>query len=470
MTLTIGADGALTAHVPTEIVFRDGEGIRPVCPFFELHAEYDDAQGRQATAPLTLALLESWGATAADIVWSVVLGNLKAFHYTRRRGDRVEAKARIAADQHARIALQGVSPTDDGEPVVRASHPLPMGEIQIPRPDSQHPEMRLRFYPPAGHIYGPENLAERIDELEFGYQDNKEWQGFSLPPERLIVNPAASWPRYVPSMANVGPFNEYDYRNTPGGLLAAPISPIPWRPDDGPRQRSLGLLDDVSDGFVACEARINGTVFTARARIVVGPPDFAPANRPPVSLADNLADRELRDEPRQASWSDEELAAAVLDIFERAFETSDLMHRDYQNLRSRNTNDREYSGQGRGTWLDPEDLDTLLWPAPDAASIRNGLSTGMPVVEAGTRQHRRHNVMMFLADRMRENPQVFDQWIRRPLDPAPFYDKRMPALMRGSDGRPHHLTRRQWELFRLWIKRIRDAAPNAGPAPPGAGD
>ena len=52
-----------------------------------------------------------------------------------------------------------------------------------------------------------------------------------------------------------------------------------------------------------------------------------------------------------------------------------------------------------------------------------------------------------LEDRLREAPDLMDRWLRPPLDPNPFFDRRMPALMRGSDGRPIHLTRRQYELL-----------------------
>lgn len=466
-TLTIDDDGTVSASVQREILFRDENGIRPVCPFFELHGEYIDGAGIARTGPITVGLLAGWGSSPADVVWSVHLGNLKAFHYTRRVADRIDAKVSVAGNVHSRVALLGWSPDGDTEPLIRRNRPMPMGAIQVPKPDAAHPEIRLRFYAPKGHIYGPEDLVGRIEELDFDIRINAEWRAFALPVDRLIVNPNATWPRYVPSVADVGPFNERDYRNTPGGLLAAPASAIPWLPEGEIRERSLGLVDDVSDGIISCDVRVKGQTVSARARIVVGPPDFAPANRPPVSLADNLADRELRDGPRQSRWSDDDLTTIVLDIFERAFETSDLMHRDYQNWRSIRTNNNEFSEQGSRAWLDVEDLEKLLWSSPDPGSVSDGLSDGMPIVHSGTRQHRRHNAVTFLVDRMRENPQIFDEWIRRPLDPLPFYDKRMPALMRGSDGRPHHLTRRQWELVRLWITQIRAGTIAAGMPPPG---
>lgn len=60
----------------------------------------------------------------------------------------------------------------------------------------------------------------------------------------------------------------------------------------------------------------------------------------------------------------------------------------------------------------------------------------------------------FLEQRFREDPGLLDRWIRAPLEPSRFYDKRMPPLMRGSDGRPYHLTRRQWNILRAWVARL----------------
>jgi hypothetical protein len=474
LTFTVAPDGALSAHVPDRIVFRDSEGIRPVAPFFELHGEWTDASGAEASGPLTPALLASWGATPADVSWSVHIANLKAYHYTREPGDRVEAKVTVRGDEHTRVALLGFSPVDAAAPLIGAARPLPMGAVQAPAPSAEYPELRLRFYPPRGRIYGPTDANERVlaldyeHETPFGSRPNAEWRDFALDPDCLIANPDAHWSRYVSALSELGPFPGADPRNTPSSLLAAPYSPIAWA---GERMlsRSLGLVDDVGDGVVACSVTVRGIALTALARIVVGPPDFAPANRPPVSLADNLADREARDSVRSETWTDEELAGAVLDILERAYETSDLMHRDYQNWRSHSTNARTFAREGTRSGLDEEDLDGLLWPRPDRAAVAQGASDGLPISHAGTRQHRRYNALEFLADRLRENPDLIDQWVRRPRDPKPYFDKRMPALMRGSDGGPQHLTRRQYEIIRLWAERLRQNTTAAGAGRPGAG-
>jgi len=470
-TLDIASDGTVSSSTPDTIIFRDNEGIRPVCPFFELHADWINEAGIPHSGPVTEVLLGEWGIALSDIEWKVELGNLKAFHYTYAAGDRIQGQAVVRADHHNRTTVMGSSPSGSTPPLVSVERGMPLGVIQAARPNEEFPEIRLRFYAPSGAIYGPEDLSERLKTLNYdvevaGNKPNAEWRGFKLPDSNLIVNPAASWPQYVPDAATLGPFFNDDYRNTPSGLLAAPYFSIPWIKDTPLLQRSLGLVDDVSDGFVKCKFKLKEKEFIAVSRVVVGPPDFAPANRPPVSLADNLADREDRKGPRDFDgWTQAELGEIVLDILERALETSDLMHRDYQNARAVRTNMNELAEAGSRSPFDADDLRSMLWPVPDATLIKEGRISGMSLSEAGTWKHRRFATLEYLEDRFRENPTVFDQMIRRPVDPNGYYDRRMPALTRGSDGRPLHLTRRQWEIFRLWIAGLKAAAPAAGMQP-----
>jgi hypothetical protein len=77
----------------------------------------------------------------------------------------------------------------------------------------------------------------------------------------------------------------------------------------------------------------------------------------------------------------------------------------------------------------------------------------MPVSQLGQRKHRRYNAIEYLRDRLKEEPDLIEKWLRLPRDNEPLFDRRMPALMRGSDGQPMHLTRRQYQLIRLWAGR-----------------
>jgi hypothetical protein len=294
-------------------------------------------------------------------------------------------------------------------------------------------------------------------ETDGGPLDNADWRGFDLPDARKIVNPDARWARLNLDEEGPPPVGPGDNRNNPSGLSA---SLLETRQDtEGSRvvRISMGLVDDVSDGLLTC--RLAG--LTATARIVVAPPDFAPMNRPIVSLQDGLADRDLRAGARGAAVSDEDLEALVADIFERALETSELMNKDAQNDRSRNTNrlarpPRDLPAPQRD--FEPIPRDTL-WPTIDSRSSANPAPAipfsgdAMPVSDLGNRKHRRYNALEYLRDRLREEPELLERWIRAPRDASQYYDRRMPPLMRGSDGQPMHLTRRQYELIKLWVSR-----------------
>ncbi|GAA6179576.1 hypothetical protein NBRC116594_10140 [Shimia sp. NS0008-38b] len=82
----------------------------------------------------------------------------------------------------------------------------------------------------------------------------------------------------------------------------------------------------------------------------------------------------------------------------------------------------------------------------------------MPVSMLGQRKHRRYNAIEYFRDRLREEPGLIEKWIRIPRAPERFYDRRMPALMRGSDSNAMHLTRRQYDLIQLWAKRQREGS------------
>lgn len=475
-TLTLAEDGTVSSDVPNTVVFRDDDGAwRPVCPFFELHGSWD-LDGQSHEGPITKAVLADNGFSLLDLRWTVTLGNLKAYHFTLDEGDRISATVTIEGDDTTRNTLVGSSPDEPGrEPLIPAATPMPMGEVQLAKPtdDDSFPELRLRFYPPKGLTYGPASLPQKLaaaadPRLDPSvnpqadlrtWEHNAEWFGYELPPAQQVVNPNARWAQLNLDTEGPPPAGAGDPRNAPGGLSAS-LYELRGGPQDAVANRiSMGLVDDVSDGVVQCS--VGGLV--AIARIAVGPPDFAPMNRPLTSLQDGLADRMLRGDVRDNPPGDAELEAIVADIFERALETSDLMNKDAQNDRARGTNfDREdpantdlpnplpgFESNPRNTlWASSNDRVTAR-PAP-AGSLQ---VDAMPVSFKGQRSHRRYNSIEYLRDRLREEPDLIEKWLRPARDPSPFFDRRMPALMRGSDGDPMHLTRRQIEMIRLWAAR-----------------
>lgn len=417
-TLSVADDGTVTAAVPAEVVFKDEVGFRPVCPFFELHAEWEDEDG-SGSGPVTPDVLSRFGLTPADLSWTVGVANLKAFHYTLDDGDRIAATVTLRGDHTAPQALAGTSPADAASPLVPPGQQVPLGAVQLTRPTSTFPELRLRFTPAAGHVYGPTNLADRT-------------QDYPLPPERTILNPAASWCGFTLTGDDVDP------RTNPSGLFAGAES-----------NESLGLVDDVCDGLVTCS--LPGAM-TGVARVAVGPPIFAPDRRPVVSIADGLTDRVDRAavlDPAYVEGNEERTSLEVRDLMERALETMANMNVDVQNDRSR----LENAAIARARGLPPEDAaDKTLPPEPPV------LGRPLPLTEKGRQPHRRFVALEVFEDILREHPELLPRRVREPLTTDRYYDMKMPYAMRGSDRYPLHLTRRQYALLQAWARHLRQKA------------
>lgn len=422
------------ARAFNRIDLKDEDGrFFPVCPFFELHGAWTQ-DGEEAEGPITRAVIEDAGLSLADVRWTVAVANLKAYHYTLQDGDRVEATVEVTAADTRSRDLQGLSPPVAGERLVLGPSGVRFGKVQTVRPTDALPGLRLRVSAPEGVVYAPMDVGQRIAA-------DPNWSGFDIPVERRIVNPNGSWAKHrIPADAP-GPLAG-DLRVNPRGLAAT------FRPSPGVAQ-ALGLLDDVSDGIVTCQV---AALPAAHARIAIGPPDFSPGSRPFVSLQDGLSDRVGRDAARADDVGFDELQEIVADIFERALETSDLMNKDAQTERAHGTN------EGMGQALPPPSSDFeqppifTLWPRSGAATSIPGRVDALPVSFLGQRKHRRLNALEYVKDRLRDDPAFVARWVRSPLDDSAFYDRRMPALMRGSDSRPMHLTRRQYELVRRWAE------------------
>lgn len=459
-TLEIAADGTITSSIPNEVILKDNEGFRPVCPFFELWGEWEK-DGTTSKGQITEAVLQDLGLGLADVAWAVELGNLKPYHITLREQDKIAARTEMTAAETTRHPVFGKSPPGD-DTLVTHTDGIPMGEAQPAKPNASFEGLRLRFYPPKGILYGPPDIKERIEAVITANPTttsfNARWRNLEMPTDRQRINSDSGWATHNFLKTNVPPLGPGDGRLNPGGLVAS-LTLAVNADGNSVETQSIGIVDDVGDGVVSCT--IAG--LTARASLAVGPPDFAPANRPVVSLQDGLSDRELRAEVRGDVPADDDLEAIVADIFERALETSELMNKDAQNYRARGVNNREYLQDQQLPNPSPDfeaDPFATLWPiwteptpAAGPQPIDPGNVDAMPVTFLGQRKHRRYNAVEYLRDRLKEEPELIEKWLRPPRPPFPFYDRRMPALMRGSDRHAMHLTRRQYELIQIWAKK-----------------
>ena len=317
VTLSVQRDGSIFPYVPGHLRFKDGGLYRPVAPFFELWVVVQD-EGEAAAAepkptPLTHKLLREIGGSLEGVAWVVSVANLKA---ARRTGDRAcsfSAEIRLHGDQYAARPLLAWSPrAPGGEPLVLAERPILLGHAQVIRPIAANEMgvdldvLRFRFTPASGEVYGPPGA-------DTGPAPGTMRDHLIVRPENRILNPNASWISYDADYArfnNPEPSDTYDGADIGSG-------------------RSWGVVDDTCDGIIEAQVVIDGVRKVARARIVTAPPDFAPDRRPFVSLADDLADRELAMPDVDAAVT----LAEIADLFRRVFETVSLFNLDA--LRSR---------------------------------------------------------------------------------------------------------------------------------------
>jgi len=130
---------------------------------------------------------------------------------------------------------------------------------------------------------------------------------------------------------------------------------------------------------------------------------------------------------------------------ERIFETMGMMNVDAQNLRARRENANIAQQQG----LPPNAAQDKAFPAMDPV-----LGRPLPLTELGRQQHRRFVSLEAFENVLRENPDLLANIVREPMTGNKYYDQQMPALMRGSDRYPMHISRRQYDLLMAWVQRL----------------
>ncbi|NRR29846.1 hypothetical protein HSX11_06570 [Oxalobacteraceae bacterium] len=271
-TLDVQPDGTVQPRMPKRLTFRDGEHIRPLCPFFELWAKVGEAGSDRSTwqaVPLTPALLKEFGGAPSDLVLHFNAVNSKA---ARRRNDPdlrfgTFPPVSLRGDQHAALAISGSSPPDAARPLLQDGRSIPLGSLRFlrskPQPAPQATPwtddvnvevMRFRFTPPAGRFYGPPAAAQA-----------RTHAGRSL-----VAVPA-----------------ECAFLNGEVGWLEQPVPP-----QSGDAAMLLDVVDDTSDARISVELSLPGRpVLRTRATLFVAPPDFALSQRPAPTIGEDLRER-----------------------------------------------------------------------------------------------------------------------------------------------------------------------------------
>jgi len=367
------------SYTPESVRFRDELGrVKPVAPFLELWADVGDT-----LVPVTTRLLDDAGFSLADVEWRVRVGNHKAFRRTGREADKIDAD--VTVRNHRVTPLLGACAN------FLPGKTLPFGDVQFLRPTKEFPEIRLRFTPAKGLIYGANDARTRAEDVADVVYDTRRgtWSGYSdddTNPSALITNP--------------------------GGIYAN---------TDDSRTTARGYLDDECDGIV--EVRIRNTELAHFARIGAGPPDYAPDSFPVRTIADELEQMllgpDVLDGQASPEWTEE--------IVRRAFETVRLQNTAVLNgnpvvngsaANSMATQDTR-AGRAAEPIMAPAIVDNLA-----VRALHQSVFTAL-----------RSDAAAWFAAVIREYDKVGD------LTNAGR--RKMPAMMRGSDGLHLALTRRQ---------------------------
>lgn len=405
--------GELKAHTPRKIVFKDAESLddktgkaHPVAPFLELFAITDEAPDE--LVPVTEDLLSASGHSLDDICWDVEVGNIKIFRRTGDENDKMYASI-TDIKSHELKRLEGHCNN------FLSDKTLPLGTIQYIKPSTDFPELRLRFTPAAGKVYGSSltrfnGTKEEIDPILNGRKDDPilydiskgQWHGYKegSTPNPLFTNPAQIFAGY----------SFTDKEN------------VTW-------QVSWGYLDDECDGMVTAKLKSKtGETLTAKAHISAGPPSYAPDTLPIRVVSDELEQILLSTDIEGEVTLDE-----AEDIIRRAFETIRLMNTTIMNGNSyegklnvastmlrQNTND---FGRLYEPIMAPSIVDNIALRILHER-VFNGLSTG---------------ASPWFADLLRRPDEIGD------LSAKAL--RKMPALMRGADGRSLTFTHRQINMI-----------------------
>ncbi len=390
-------------YTPAKISFKDDRQlIRPVAPFLEVFARTSDDES--ALVPLTPALLKKHGASFERLSWSAAVGNLKIFRRTRDRKDRIEASIAPGRD-HRRTPLVGHCAH------FRKGKVLPLGFVQFIQPTAKYPEIRLRYTPAAGKVYGSSRRRHVTTTRE---EDDPVITSDDL----VLYNSGrggGKWRGYRDSGAPT--------TTNPGSIYAG------FEDAEG-NQVSWGYLDDECDGYVAVQLDLgHGKKLSAHAHIGAGPPAFAP---------DTLPVRAVSDELEQMLYG-----VSIEPDRYTLEEAADLVRRGLESVRLLNTtvmNGNPVNGrlEVASTMVsqDTNDFERIYQPIA-ATSIVDNLAL------------RALHERVFGALLTGTAP-WFPDLMRKPEEIGDLSDqarRKMPAMMRGADARGLTFTRRQIDLI-----------------------
>jgi hypothetical protein len=392
------------SRIPKKITFKQNGCIRPVAPFLEVFALTE----KGVLEPLTLDLLGRNKLDVSGLSWSVSVANRKIVRRTNDKYDLVAAEIGWFSN-HAPQQLKGhcknfISPESF----------VDFGHVRFIKPTEKFPQIRLRFTPARGLIYGPDESVPPVPDPN------------PVPEERAIYNHKKAWAGFEVT-------SKLQNETLPPSLFAI-VPPAPsWLNDN--KAVSRGYFDDACDGFVEVRLALRDKSFlTAVARISSGPPAVVPDSYFVRSLADDLEQaihgpKVRDDEPHEVT------RARAEDIIRRAYETVRFM-----NVAVMNGN----NFQGRPALL----LDSM--PEEEAADTERAIRPIMGPGTVDTLAILALHEQVYAALRGGAEP-WFLRLLRQPDEVADYTDRgrrKMPALMCGADNSYLALTYRQIDTIR----------------------
>jgi hypothetical protein len=392
-------------HIPDNIRFKDeNKKIRPVAPFLEVFVRTSEAPSQ--LQPLTIDLLKKEKLSISNLHWEIELGNIKLFRRTRDEHDKIYARKKLS--DHARHPMFGYC-----ENFLSGKH-LPLGHVQFIKPTKEFPEIRLRYTPAGGHVYGTRKKrlevnaqsqkAELVkdpiidsDDLILYDKDKGKWLGYSEGASPTLTNPAGIYAGYLDPKTN--------------------------------NQVSWGYLDDECDGTVKVFLKLkDGRELSAQSYIGAGPPAFAPDTLPVRVISDEMEQLLYGPDVREEEVSRADATELVL----RALETIRLMNTAVMNGNPVNGRQNTASTMVR---QNTNDFERYYEPIAASSLVDNLALRAL---------HER----VFSALAAGGAP-WFAQVLRQPEeigDLSAIGLRKMPALMRGADGRSLTLTRRHIDM------------------------
>ncbi len=413
-----------SATTPKTISFKIDGKIRPVAPFLEVFAVVEkpqkDKNVSEEMAPLDGALLRKLGASAARVEWRVSVANRKVMRRTGNPNDEVTANTGWFSDHDNHVLLGSSKNFIPGGRIN-------FGQVRFIRPNKKFGEIRLRFTPAHGLIYGPHRKKDPTTRKPDP----------AIPPERAIYDDSKDWVEFGKDPDKV------ENQTLPPSLYAIEPPAPSWLNDN--KAVSRGYLDDACDGFVEVRLTLpTGKRLTAKARICAAPPAVVPDSLFIRSLADDLEQviygpEVPKNEPYEVTRN------RALDIVRRAYETVRFM-----NVAVMNGN----NFKGRPALL----LDSM--PEEEAADTERAIRPVMAPGSVDTLGIMTLHEQVFAALRGGAAP-WFVKLLRRPDEVADFTDRgrrKMPALMCGADNSYLALTYRQIDS----IRKVSEEAPFRG--------